>query len=406
MINVAILGFGVVGSGTAKLLTDNVDIIEKKAGDKVYVKRILDLRDFPDSPFSDRITHDINDIIDDKEISVVCELIGGIHPAYEFTVAAFKAGKSVVTSNKEIVATKGIELLSVAAENGVSYLFEASVGGGIPVIRPLAEDIAAVNLVERVDGILNGTTNYILTKMKDEGQSFAEALSGAQKNGYAEADPSADIEGKDTCRKICILGAVAFSKLLDVGNISTEGITGLSLSDIENAERMGYSVKLIGSAFKTEEGKITELVRPCFVPHTDPLAGISDVFNGVKVKGNYVGDVMFYGRGAGAAPTASAVAGDVVRIAVGTDAAKPWSFANSNEVGDAAEYSARFYVSADTENVAAIEKYLGHADKIIPANGKTCVILADTMSRSALNCKAEQAAKDGAFSVSSVIELL
>ncbi|MBE6641928.1 MAG: homoserine dehydrogenase [Ruminococcaceae bacterium] len=403
MINVAILGFGVVGSGTAALITENAELIRNKVGDDVYVKRILDLRDFPDSPFAERITHDINDIINDKDISVVCEVIGGLHPAYEFTVAALKAGKSVVTSNKEIVATLGVELLTIAAENNVSYMFEAAVGGGIPVLRPLAEDLATVNRIERVDGILNGTTNYILTRMKDDGATFGDALAGAQKNGYAEADPSADIEGKDTCRKICILGAIAFGKLLDVKGISTTGITALSLSDIENAEKMGYSVKLIGSAFKSDDGRIVELVRPCFVPHSNPLSHVFDVFNGVSVRGNYVGDVMFYGRGAGSEPTASAVASDVIRIASGAAVnGEPWKAASAAETGCADEIPAQYYVCADTADVSAVEKTFGGIDKIIASKEKTAFVLKNKMSLVSLKEKI----KTSGLSVSAVIEVL
>ncbi|MBQ2733252.1 MAG: homoserine dehydrogenase [Clostridia bacterium] len=405
MINVAVLGFGVVGSGTTALITENAELIKNKVGSDVYVKRILDLRDFPDSPFADRITHDINDIINDEDISVVCELIGGLHPAYEFTVAALNAGKSVVTSNKEIVATLGVELLEIAAKNGVSYMFEAAVGGGIPVLRPLAEDLATVNSIERVDGILNGTTNYILTKMKEDGASFADALAGAQKKGYAEADPSADIEGKDTCRKICILGAIAFGKLLDVNSISTKGITALTLSDIENAERMGYSVRLIGSAFRDGCGRTVELVRPCFVAHEDPLSRISDVFNGIKVRGNYVGDVMFYGRGAGSEPTASAVASDVIRIACGAAVkTAPWIPANTEDVGCAADVCAKYYVYAETKDVSLIQRYFGRIDKLISENAGTAFILNEKLSLNALNGIIEKA--NAEFAVSSVIEVL
>lgn len=405
MINVAILGFGVVGSGTAALITENAKLIKNKVGDDVYVKRILDLRDFPESPFADRITHDISDIINDNDISVVCEVIGGLHPAYEFTVAALNAGKSVVTSNKEIVATLGVELLEIAAKNGVSYMFEAAVGGGIPVLRPLAEDIATVNEIERVDGIVNGTTNYILTRMKEDGASFADALAGAQRNGYAEADPSADIEGKDTCRKVCILGALAFGKLLDVKSISTVGITALALSDIENAEKMGYSVKLIGSAFKDENGKIVELVRPCFVSHDNPLSHISDVFNGVSVRGNYVGDVMFYGRGAGSEPTASAVASDVIRIASGAAVKTvPWSPAASNDAGCAADVCAKYYICAQTKNISLVEKRFGKIDKLIPSEKSTAFILQENRSLNEINSIIEAAKSD--FAVSAVIEIL
>ncbi|MBR6742362.1 MAG: homoserine dehydrogenase [Clostridia bacterium] len=403
MINVAILGFGVVGSGTAKLLSDNAELIKNRVGEDVCVKRILDLRDFPESPFADRITHDFNDIVSDKDISIVCELIGGLHPAYEFTVSAFKAGKSVVTSNKEIVATFGDELLSIAQENGVYYFFEAAVGGGIPVLRPLCEDVSTVNKIERIDGILNGTTNYILTKMKNEGTSFADALSQAQKNGYAEADPSADIEGKDTCRKICILGALAFGKLLDVSRISTRGITELTVADIENAERMGYSVKLIGSAFKNENGEICELVRPCFVSKEKPLSSVDDVFNGVSVLGNYVGELMFYGRGAGSEPTASAVASDVVRIASGAAVRQmPWERVSADKCADVKKEKAFYYVCAETTDTELVREFLGEIAKIIPTYTETCAILALPISLNELTEKINAAP----FKVVSVIEVI
>ena len=403
MINVAILGFGVVGSGTANLLRDNAELIKNRVGDDVCVKRILDLRDFPESPFADRITHDFNDIANDEDISIVCELIGGLHPAYEFTVAAMKAGKSVVTSNKEIVATFGDELIEIAKENGVYYFFEAAVGGGIPVLRPLCEDVSTVNKIERVDGILNGTTNYILTKMKNEGTSFADALSQAQKNGYAEADPSADIEGKDTCRKICILGALAFGKLLDVSRISTKGITELTIADIENAERMGYSVKLIGSVFKNENGQIAELVRPCFVPKEKPLSSVDDVFNGVSVCGNYVGELMFYGRGAGSEPTASAVASDVIRIASSAGVRQmPWERVSADKGADAKSIKAVYYISVEATDAELVSEKLGELARIIPTDKEICAVLKEPVTLYEL----EEKISKSPFKVTSVIEVL
>ena len=355
MINVAILGFGVVGSGTARLLTDNAEIIEKKTGEKIYVKKILDLRDFPDSPFADRITHDINDIINDPEISIVAEVIGGSHPAYEFTCSCFKAGKSVVSSNKEVVANFGVELTSLARECGVSYLFEASVGGGIPVLRPLMEDLSA-NAISSVHGILNGTTNYILTQMTEHKRDFSDVLSDAQKKGYAEADPTADVEGIDAMRKICILGAICFGKLLDTKTISSKGITKIRLRDHENAEKLNCKIKLVGSAW-TVDSKIVECVRPCMVHETNPLYSISDVYNGILVNGDYSGEVMFYGRGAGAEPTASAVVSDIVDIVVCGDAHKKifWDKAQASDVYDFSDCAFGRYIC-----VSAIDK-----DKLI-----------------------------------------
>lgn len=349
MINVAILGFGVVGSGTAKLLTQNAEIIEKKIGESVYVKRILDLRDFPDSPFADRITHDINDILNDPEISIVAEVIGGSHPAYEFTCQCFKAGKSVVSSNKEVVANFGVELTSLARECGVSYLFEASVGGGIPVLRPLMNDLSA-NSISSVHGILNGTTNYILTQMTEYKRDFADVLADAQKKGYAEANPTADVEGIDAMRKICILGAICFGKLLDTSKISCKGITKVRLRDHAAAAECNCKIKLIGSAWK-EDGKIVECVRPCFVPETNPLYSISDVFNGILACGDYTGDVMFYGRGAGAEPTASAVVSDILDIIVSKDQPKKivWERALDSELFDYNEYAYSRYISVPAQ---------------------------------------------------------
>lgn len=349
MINVAILGFGVVGSGTAKLLTDNAEIIEKKTGESIFVKRILDLRDFPDSPFADRITHDINDILNDPDISIVAEVIGGSHPAFEFTCACFRAGKSVVSSNKEVVANFGVELTELARECGVSYLFEASVGGGIPVLRPLMNDLSA-NAISSVHGILNGTTNYILTQMTEYKRDFADVLVDAQKKGYAEANPTADVEGIDAMRKICILGAICFGKLLDTTKINCKGITKVRLRDHEIAAECNSKIKLIGSAWK-EQGKIVECVRPCFVPMSNPLYSISDVFNGILACGDYTGDVMFYGRGAGAEPTASAVVSDIVDIVVSKDQPKKifWEKAVDGEVFDYSDYAYSRYISVCAE---------------------------------------------------------
>ena len=313
MINIAIFGFGVVGGGTAEVLTKNADLIAERVGDRINIKYILDLRDFPDSPFADKIVHDINVILNDPEVKICAELMGGSHPAFEFSKAAMEAGKSVVTSNKEVVANFGPELLKIAAANNVRYLFEASVGGGIPVIHPIDNCLRA-NDISEVDGILNGTTNYILTKMFNEGMSFDAALKEAQEKGYAERDPSADVDGIDTCRKLSILSAIAFGELIPPAKIHTEGIRGVTPKDVELAEKLGASIKLIGRAVR-HDGKLCATVEPMLVPKANPLSGISDVYNGVMISGNAVGDVMFYGRGAGKLPTASAVVSDIIDIA-------------------------------------------------------------------------------------------
>ena len=350
MINVALLGFGVVGSGCAEVLTQNKDLIKAKVGQDVEIKYILDLRDFPDSPFADRIVHDFNIIANDPEVAIVAEMMGGSHPAYEFTKACLEAGKSVVTSNKEVVANFGTELLALAAAHGVSYLFEASVGGGIPVLRSIYVDLAG-NRIGEVNGILNGTTNYILTSMKQSGTSFADALKKAQELGYAEANPAADVEGLDAARKTAILCGLCFGKLVSPTDIHTEGITAISGTDVSDAAEMGYAIKLIGHADVTD-GKITALVSPRFVPATNPLSGISDVFNGVLLKGDMVGEVMFYGPGAGKLPTASAVVGDIIDIAsgIGGTVKRPY-FANATaeDVADFADYTCtRYFRFANT----------------------------------------------------------
>ncbi len=312
MKNIAILGFGTVGSGVAKVLTDNCSLIAGRTGEEIRIKYILDLRDFPDSPFADRITHDYNVILNDPDVTLVAEMMGGSHPAYEFTKSALAAKKSVVTSNKEVVANFGTELLKIAKENRVSYMFEASVGGGIPIIRPLINDLAP-NKILSVSGILNGTTNYILTQMIGHGESFDHALAEAQKKGFAEADPSADVDGLDAARKIAILSALSYGVLIPPDRVHTEGIRGITEEDVRLAHENGYAIKLIG---KTElsDGKVLSMVSPRFVPLSSPLASVGGVFNGVLVDTDMVGEVMFYGQGAGKLPTAGAVCADIVDI--------------------------------------------------------------------------------------------
>ena len=311
MVKVAILGFGVVGSGVAEVLSGNGAGIQKKADELIEVKYILDVRDFPDSPFAQHFVKDFSVIEHDPEVNVVVETIGGVGAALDFTERALKQGKSVVTSNKELVATHGRRLLDLAAQNNAVYLFEASVGGGIPILRPLSECMSANEILE-ICGILNGTANYIFTRMVKDHIPFAEALAGAQANGYAEQDPSADVEGKDTCRKLCILSSIAYGWHLLPDQVPTTGITKITLADEAYAAAAGKSLKLLGRSIAREDGTICAYVEPHFVGNQDPLAGVEDVFNAIKVKGNAVGDVMFYGRGAGKLPTASAVVADVV----------------------------------------------------------------------------------------------
>ncbi len=339
MINVAILGFGVVGSGTAEVLTENLSLIEARIHKKLNIKYILDLRDFPDSPFADRVVHDFNTILEDPEVTLVAEMMGGSHPAYDFSIACLRAGKSVVTSNKEVVANFGDELLAVAKENNVRYMFEASVGGGIPIIRPLANDLAANNVLS-IDGILNGTTNYILTQMGTTGASFEDALKEAQAKGYAEANPTADVEGIDAARKITILAALSYGILLDPNTIHTEGITKITTDDMGIARELGYTIKLIGHCEKIGD-KVLAMVSPRLVPASNPLHTIDDVFNGILVDTDMLGTTMFYGRGAGKLPTASAVVGDIIDIAKTpeNDPAFPtFTKACTCKVADFAEY--------------------------------------------------------------------
>ncbi len=377
MIHIALLGFGVVGSGTAEVLTQNKALIEKKVGDTISIKYILDLRDFPDHPLGHLITHDFKDILDDPEVTLVAEMMGGSHPAYDFTIACLKAGKSVVTSNKEVVANFGTELLAVAREHGVSYLFEASVGGGIPIIRPLREDLAS-NHVTSVSGILNGTTNYILTRMNTAGVSFETALAEAQAKGYAEANPAADVEGLDAARKIVILAAMAYGKRIDPKTILCEGITQITAADVEVAAELGYAVKLIGYT-QQADGKILCMVSPRLVPLSNPIAGVNDVFNGILVSADMVGEVMFYGPGAGKLPTASAVVGDLVDIMSHTPAgvhSPVWEDATPADVADPEDYACRHLVVWEASSAAfgAIEAVFGTVLRTYANEGRAAIV--------------------------------
>ena len=346
MVNVAILGFGVVGSGVAEVLTQNKSIIEKKLDKEINIKYILDLREFPGNPFESLVIHDFNIILNDPEVSVVAEMMGGSHPAYDFSKACLEAGKSVVTSNKEVVANFGAELLEIAKAHGVAYLFEASVGGGIPIIRPMCNDLASNNITE-INGILNGTTNYILTKMTTEGAAFADVLKDAQDKGYAERNPAADVEGLDAARKIVILAALAFGKSISPNDIYVEGITNIATSDVEMANSFGYAIKLIGHTKKVD-GKILAMVSPRLVPHSNPLSGINGVFNGILLGADMVGEVMFYGPGAGKLPTASAVCADIVDAIAHADGSiklPEFKIADASDIADIESYSCkRFFV--------------------------------------------------------------
>ena len=311
MVKVAIMGHGTVGSGVYEVFEMNAEKIARTVGEPVEVKYVLDLRDFSSLPYGHKFVTDFSVIENDPEVDIVVETIGGAKIALDFTTRALKAGKSVVTSNKELVATHGYELLQLAKEHGVSYLFEASVGGGIPVLHPLTQCMAA-NRVDEIYGILNGTTNFILTKMVKEGASFAEVLKLAQEKGYAEADPTADVEGIDAGRKICILADLAFGHQVDPAQVPMEGITGIDLKDVEIAGRHGYRIKLLGRCLRLEGGRRTAYVAPHLISEENPMSDVNDVFNAVVVRGNATGEVMFYGKGAGELPTASACVADVI----------------------------------------------------------------------------------------------
>lgn len=325
MVNIAILGYGTVGSGVVEVLNLNGGSIHKRCKNEINVKYVLDLRDFPGDPIQDKIIHDYSVIANDPEVQIVVEVMGGVEPAYTFVKEAILRGKSVCTSNKELVAKHGAELLALAKSNNVNFLFEASVGGGIPIIRPLNQSLTA-DEIEEITGILNGTTNYILSKMSNEGLDFNTALKNAQDNGYAERNPAADVEGFDACRKIAILSSLAFGMQVDFEDIYTEGITKITDKDIKYANALNASIKLLGSS-KKEGDHVFAMVAPVMIRSNHPLFSVNDVFNGIFVRGNVIGDVMFYGSGAGKLPTASAVVADVVDAAkhIGTNIMSIWS---------------------------------------------------------------------------------
>ena len=311
MAEIAVMGHGVVGSGVMEVLISHKDSIAKRAKEEVHVKHILDLREFPGLSYSGIFTKDFNRIVNDPQVKIVVEVMGGLEPAYTYVKACLENGKGVVTSNKELVAQKGAELLALAQKNNLNFLFEASVGGGIPIIRPISQCLAANEMTE-IAGILNGTTNFILTKMIREGMAFDDALELAQQLGYAERDPSADVEGIDACRKICILASLAYGTHVYPDSVHTEGITAITKEDVGYAGAWGGVIKLIGEVKKLENGRIHIQVAPMFISRESQLANVDDVFNGILVRGDATGDVVFYGKGAGKLPTASAVVADVI----------------------------------------------------------------------------------------------
>ncbi|WP_405353241.1 homoserine dehydrogenase [Ruminococcus sp.] len=368
MISVAIMGHGVVGSGVAEILTTHKQKLFASIGEEIYVKHILDLREFPDSPLADRFTKDFNDILNDREVRVVVEVMGGLNPAYDFVKKCLKSGKSVVTSNKELVAAHGAELLQIAKDENVNFLFEASVGGGIPIIRPISQCLVA-NIVDEIAGILNGTTNFILTKMIEDGMQFDDALKLAQELGFAERNPAADIEGHDACRKICILASLAFGKHVYPDSVHTEGITEITLEDVKYAEAYNCVIKLIGRVKRLDDGKIDIIVAPMFVPNKSQLANIDYEFNGIMVRGDCTGDVVFYGKGAGKLPTASAVVADVVDCCKHLKTRKFlfWTDGNGDNILPYEESVSAMYIRANT-TIETAQEVFGCVDKIEKAD--------------------------------------
>lgn len=381
MAKVAIMGFGTVGSGVYDIIKNNADKLNRSAnGETVEVKYILDIRDFDDHPEKELFTKEFNDILNDGEVSVVAEVMGGLHPAYEFTKSLLEAGKSVVTSNKELVATYGTELLEIARGKNVNYFFEASVGGGIPIIRPMHQCLTANN-VEKIAGILNGTTNYILNQMIKNGETFDDALKDAQAKGFAERNPAADIEGHDACRKIAILASLASGKMVDYNDIDTEGIVNITLDDVKLAGMMNSVIKLIGYAEFDKDGKIYSIVAPMLVKNDCPLAGVDGVFNAIMVTGDCVGDVMFYGKGAGKLPTASAVVADVVDAVKHNERSKKivWEKPETNIMADKDSKKFAYFVRI-TGDAEAAANVLGSEESVADAQGTALLTAPMTQS--------------------------
>ncbi|HJH98135.1 MAG TPA: homoserine dehydrogenase [Anaerobutyricum hallii] len=391
MVNVAVLGYGTIGSGVVEVLQTNTEVIAQRAGEEIAVKYILDLRDFPGDPNADKIVHDYDIIDKDEDVQVVVECMGGVEPAYTFVKRALLNGRSVATSNKELVAKHGAELIAIAHEKNINFLFEASVGGSIPIIRPLVQCLTA-DVIEEVSGILNGTTNYMLTRMKEEGISFEEALKEAQEKGYAELHPEADVEGYDACRKIAILSSLAFGQQVDFEDIYTEGITSITTEDIRYATAMNKSIKLLGNSWRVD-GKIYAMVCPMLLDNAHPLSGVNDVFNAIFVRGNMVDETMFYGKGAGKLPTASAVAADVVDCVkhTGKNIKILWN-PEKLTLSDLGDFERQYFVRmpADAE-AKAITAAFGAVEMVSVEGINEKAFITGVMKESAFNEAAEKA---------------
>lgn len=366
-MKIAVLGFGTVGSGVYEVIETNYETIAKRAGQPIDIKYVLDLRDFPGQPVEKILTHNFQDIVNDPEVQIVVEVMGGVEPAYSYVKEALLKGKSVCTSNKELVAKHGAELLEIAKQKKINFLFEASVGGGIPIIRPLNQSLT-VDEIEEITGILNGTTNYILTKMSEEGMDFATVLAEAQQLGYAERKPDADVEGYDACRKIAILTSLAYGSQVDYEDIYTEGITKIVTEDFAYAKALNASIKLFGTSKKMDD-QVYVMVAPKMISNKHPLYSVNGVFNGILVKGNMLGDIMFYGSGAGKLPTASAVVSDVVDATkhIGTNVMTLWS-SKPLALADLSTYQSKFFVRVSADEQAKAEQ-LFPIEKVVTVDG-------------------------------------
>lgn len=389
MIQVAVMGYGTVGSGVVEVIEKNKEEINKKSNEALNIKYILDLRDFPGDPYEDKIVHDVEVILNDPEVQIICETMGGLKPAYEFTKRALMSSKSVCTSNKELVATHGPELIQIAHEHTCNYLFEASVGGGIPIIRPLNYSLTAEK-IDAISGILNGTTNYILTKMEREGAAFEEVLKEAQEKGYAERNPEADIEGYDACRKIAILSSLMCGKNVRYQDIYTEGITKITADDFKYAKVMDCTIKLLGLA-KEENGGLYAMVSPFLISKSHPLSMVNDVFNAVCVHGNMLGDSMYYGRGAGKLPTASAVVSDVVDCArhIGKIITCFWD-AEDVKLTNVDEVERAFFVRVEKAKEQEAKETFGDVKEITAGVDGEFAFVTGRMSEKEFNEKAEK----------------
>ena len=387
MINIAVLGYGTVGSGVVEVINTNHASINKRSGQDINIKYVLDLREFPGDPVQEILVHDYNVILNDPEVKIVVEVMGGINPAYSFVKSALEAGKSVCTSNKELVAAHGAELLEIAKSMKVNFLFEASVGGGIPIIRPLNQSLTADEITE-ITGILNGTTNYILSKMTDEGSDFDSVLKIAQEKGYAERNPEADVEGYDACRKIAILTSLALGNQVDYQDIHTEGITKITDAEIKYAKELGGSIKLLGMS-KFVDGTTYSMVAPFIIGGDHPLATVSGVFNGIFINGNVLGDTMFYGRGAGKLPTASAVVADVVDAVKhqGTNIMTIWE-KDKVTLGDMKTFSCRYFVRTNSDK-ASVEAAFGAVEYVNVDGLDEVAFLTEKMTEGAFEEKAK-----------------